>query len=289
VTAGRLAAGGLIALAVAIGTGADRAPEHSGPRRVAGYEVLAGDFHVHVFPQTWSLLSPFEAVIEAGRQGLDVIAVVPHDRRWPSPVARWFAERFGGPLVLTGEEITTPGYHLLGVGLERSVATNLTAAEAIADVHRQGGVAIAAHPYRLMWPAYDDAAMRTLDATEVVRPEVSRDAAAGAELREFFNRAPLAAIGSSDFHGLGSIGFARTLVFARERTAAAVLQAIRTHQTVVFDGDRAYGDPGLIGLARSAGLATAYPVLPVPGIWRLVSRTAGVLGLLAMVLLGRKP
>lgn len=288
-SAWRLAAGGLAGLAILAGTLADKARERSGPRQVGGYEVLAGDFHVHTFPQTWSTLSPFEAVIEAGRQGLDVMAVVPHDRVWPSPVARWFAARVGGPLVLAGEEITTPGYHMLGIGLERSVATTLTAAEAIAEVHRQGGVAIAAHPYPNMWPAYDDEAMRTLDATEVVRPEVSIDGRAGDELREFFSRRPLTAMGSSDYHGLGLMGFARTLVFARDRTEAAVLEALRNRQTVVFDGDRAYGDAGLIALARSAGLATRYPELPVPGAWRVFSRTAGLLGLLGMVLIGRKP
>jgi predicted metal-dependent phosphoesterase TrpH len=289
VTPLRAAGSGLLVCAIVIGTYVDRPVEHHGPRRVAGYEVLAGDFHVHTAPQTWSALTPFEAVIEAGRQGLDVIAIVPHDRVWPSQMARWFAARIGGPLVLTGEEITTPGYHLLGVGLERSVATNLTVAQAIAEVHRQGGVAIAAHPYRNAWPAYDDVAMRTLDATEVVRPEVAFDPATGDELREFFSRAPLAAIGSSDYHGLVLIGFARTLVFARDRTAAGVLEAIREHHTVAFDGDRAYGDPDLIAMARSAGLATVYPVLPVPGPWRVASRTAGVLGLVAMVFFGRKP
>jgi hypothetical protein len=38
-----------------------------------------------------------------------------------------------------------------------------------------------------------------------------------------------------------------------------------------------------------AGLRTSFPALPVPGAWRLFSRSAGVLGLLAMVLVRRKP
>jgi len=287
--ASRVASGGLIGLAIVAGSWADRAPERPAPRQVGGYEVLAGDFHVHAFPQTWSLLTPFETVIEAGRQGLDVVAIVPHDRVWPSPIARWFSGRIGGPIVLTGEEITTPGYHLLGIGIERRVATDLTAAQAIEDVHRQGGVAIAAHPYRNAWPAYDDDAMRVLDAAEVVRSETPRWPAGAAELREFFARAPLAAIGSSDYHGMGLIGYARTLVFARERSAAGVIAAIRARQTVVFDGDRAYGDPQLVQLANDAGLRTPFPALPVPGPWRLFSRVAGVLGLVAMVLMRPKP
>jgi predicted metal-dependent phosphoesterase TrpH len=280
---------GLLGLAIVAGSCADRAAERSAPRHVAGYEILEGDFHVHTFPQTWSTLTPFETVIEAGRQGLDVVAIVPHDRVWASQLGRWFSHLVGGPIVLSGEEITTPGYHLIGIGIERRVATDLTAAQAIEDVHRQGGVAIAAHPYRGMWPAYDDDAMRVLDGAEVVRPETPALPAAAAELREFYARAPMAAIGSSDYHGMGLIGYARTLVFARARTVAAVVEAIRARQTVVFDGDRAYGDPELVQLANQAGLRTPYPTLPTPGSWRLFSRGTGVLALLALVLLRRTP
>ena len=285
----RALAGGLITVAVAAGSWADQAPERPAARHVAGYEVLAGDFHVHAFPQTWSTLTPIETVIEAGRQGLDVIAIVPHARVWPSQIARWFASTAGGPIVLTGEEITNPGYHLIGVGITERVATDLPAAQAIDAVHRQGGVAIAAHPYRGMWPAYDDDAMRVLDAAEIVRPETPHWPEGAAQLREFSARAPLAAIGSSDYHGMGLIGYARTLVFARDRTAAGVLDAIRAHRTVVFDGDRAYGDPELARLARETGLRPSFPVLPVPGPWRWFSRATGALGLLALLLVRRAP
>lgn len=283
----RAVAGGLIGLSMAAGTWADRAPDRPAPRQVAGYEVLAGDFHVHAFPQTWSTLTPIETVIEAGRQGLDVVAIVPHARVWPSQIARWFADRTGGPIVLTGEEITNPGYHLLGIGIERRVPTDLTAAQAIDAVHRQDGVAIAAHPYRGMWPAYDEGAMRVLDAAEIVRPETPHWPEGAADLREFSARASLAAIGSSDYHGAGLIGYSRTLVFARERTAAGVLAAIRERRTVVFDGDRVYGDPEFVRLAADAGLRTSFPELPVPGGWRLFSRAAAVLGLLTLILLRR--
>ena len=190
-----LLAAGLFGVALLAGTIADTGPARIS-RTIGGYQVLVADFHVHAFPQTWSTLAPWDTVMEADRRGVDAIAIVPHDRVWASKVGRWFARLMNGPIVLVGEEITTPGYHLIGIGLTDDVATDLAAAGAIKEVHQQGGVAIAAHPYRNMWPAYDAEALGILDGAEIVRPETPHREAAAAELRAFSSSAPapLAAI-----------------------------------------------------------------------------------------------
>lgn len=288
-TGSRLIAVGLLIVAFAAGAVSDVSPGNP-PRMLGGYHVIATDFHVHAFPQTWSTLSPWDTVVDARHQGLDAIAIVPHDQVWASKVGRWFTELIGGPIVLTGEEITTRGYHMLAVGITDRVATDLSAAGAISEIHRQGGVAIVAHPYRWSWPAFDAVALQQLDGAEVVRPETPHSDLMAAELREFFGRGTFAAIGSSDFHGLGTMGYARTLVFARERTAAAIVEAVRAHRTIAYDRGRAYGDPELIKLAaQTGGLDPGYPVLPTPGSGRLISRIAGVFGLLMALFTGLSP
>jgi predicted metal-dependent phosphoesterase TrpH len=284
----RALAAGLLAVAFVAGGLSDRLPSNP-PRMIGGYHILATDFHVHTFPQTWSTLSPWDAVLEAEWQGLDAIAIVPHDQVWASKVGQWFTGLVDGPIVLTGEEITTRGYHMLAVGITDRIATDLSAADAIAEVHRQGGVAIVAHPYRWSWPAFDAPALAQLDGAEVVRPETPHSDQLASELREFFGRGTFAAIGSSDYHGLGLMGYARTLVFARERTAAGVVEAVRAHRTIAYDRGTAYGDAELIKLASQAGgLDPGYPVSPVPGTGRLISRIAGVLGLFAALFAGRR-
>jgi hypothetical protein len=57
----------------------------------------------------------------------------------------------------------------------------------------------------------------------------------------------IAAIASSDFHASAALARCRTFVFARERTAAGVLEAIQRGRTVAIDqfGHR-YGDPALV-------------------------------------------
>src|SRR6185295_20018098 len=122
------------------------APRARSPLELGGYHVLAADFHVHSFPLSWSTLAPWDTVLEARRQGLDVIAMTPHNHVWVAHVGRWFSRLTGGPTVLVGEEIVSTRYHLLAVAIATTIGWRQTAARAIDEVHRQGGVAIAAHP-----------------------------------------------------------------------------------------------------------------------------------------------
>ena len=134
--AGRLAAGLLFAAALVAGSATDG--RRSSPSLVlGGYHVLAADFHVHMFPLGWSTLSPWDTVIEARHQGLDVIAMVPHNLVWPGKVGRWFSNLIGGPMVITGEEITAPDYHLLAVGVEETISARLPIVGATGAVLRR--------------------------------------------------------------------------------------------------------------------------------------------------------
>ena len=87
--------------------------------------------------------------------------------------------------------------------------------------------------------------MRTLDGAEICHPNIFWQERGQAELEEFASRTPIAAIGSSDFHGTGRMGMCRTYVFAREATEQGILEAVRAHRTLVFGLTRVYGDPEL--------------------------------------------
>ena len=285
--AGRMIGGAAVAMAIVLGTLSDSAT--SAVRRAIGnYHVLAVDFHVHTFPQTWSTLSPFETVIEARRHALDAIAITPHNAVWGAKLGRWFAERTGGPIVIIGEEITTPHFHMLGIGITKTVP-RLPVLATIREIHRQGGVAIVAHPYPDVWPAFDQAALDALDGAEVVRFEALHDERAAELLSTFYEKGSFAAIGSSDFHGVADIGAARTFVFAHDRTAVSIVEAVRAGRTVTYNGDRAYGDPALLELLKGRE--------PLPGptlSWPrrepmlVASRLLAVFGLASVLLVGRR-
>jgi hypothetical protein len=278
----------LVLAALAAGTLSDL-PRKNPAITLGGYRVLAADFHVHSFPLSWASLGPFDTVLEARRQGLDVIAMTPHNHVWVAKVGHWFSRIANGPTVLVGEEIVAPSYHLLGIGIENTISWRQTAASAIDEVHRQGGVAIAAHPVASYWRGYDADAMGKLDAAEVEHPIVYARAGAYGELQEFYGRAQLTAIGDSDYHGLGPMGLCRTFVFARKDSEAAILDALRAGHTVVYDhSGRAFGDPDLIRLAAQDPRFDELRSTPAAAQGFLVnlSRIAGLLGLLGMVLFG---
>jgi predicted metal-dependent phosphoesterase TrpH len=241
----------LLVAALAIGAAIDR-PVARPPLTIGGYRVLAADFHTH--SSTWSdgALTPFGLVLEARRQGLDAIAITGHNEVIDGKVGHWFSRLIGGPTVLVGEEILSePTYHMIAAGISERVSFRQSAASAIAEIHRQGGIAIAAHPRPELWPAYDATAMQTLDGAEICHPMIYSMPDVQRELIEFAARGRVAAIGSSDFHGIGPMGMCRTFVFARDASEQAILEAVRAHRTVVYGlRDRPFGDPELVRLVE---------------------------------------
>lgn len=289
----------IILLVVAIGAGtiADR-PVNAPPLTLGGYRVIAADFHTH--SSTWSdgALTPWGMVLEARRQGLDAIAITGHNQVSDAKVARWFSRLTGGPTVLIGEEIITPEHHVIAVGIDHIVEWRQSVEAQAEDVHRQGGVAIAAHPFDEFWPYYTEADLRALDGTEICHPGIYGRASRQPELEMFAGSAraaaggrPLTAIGSSDFHGFGRIGLCRTYVFARDDSAPAILDALRARRTVVYGlHGKAYGDPALVQLAaghpelRDAAAADA-----PAGALDWISRVCGIAGLLLLIVAVRRP
>jgi hypothetical protein len=257
------------------------------PLTIAGYRVLSADFHIH--SSTWSdgALTPWGLVLEAERQGLDAIAITGHNQVSDARVGRWFSRTIGGPVVLVGQEIVSPRYHMIAVGIEKRVSFRQSAAQALEDIHRQGGVGIAAHPLRDYWGGWPTDAMAKLDGGEICHPLIFSYSTSRHDLEDFAARAPIAAIGSSDYHGMGSMGACRTFVFVGRADAAGVLDAIRAKRTVVYGRDgKVYGDPALVRAAEAGGRLRARLVDNSRG-GKLdsVSRVCGITSLWGVALL----
>ncbi len=278
----------------------------------AGYRVVAADFHVHTSLSDGGL-SPLVVPWHARKRGLDVVAVTEHNGLLAAKLARAAARLTGpgrAPLVLVGEEITTREAHMIGVGLETSIAPTHDPADAVRAVHAQGGVVFAAHPVERFWPKLT-AVRGLLDGSEVAHPFANPSARAASaasrggewrasDLETFFDEAavtdrhPLAAIASSDYHWGTGLGRVRTWLFVEgEPTEQKVLDAIRARRTVVRSaGGDLVGDPALV---------RALVAEPLPGSLEAkaegyaarsrgdaVLRVLGLAGVLGLVLLRRK-
>jgi predicted metal-dependent phosphoesterase TrpH len=226
--------------------------------RRAGYRVLEADFHMHT---TYSdgTLSPFTLVRQVERRGLDVASVTEHNTVLAGRLARAWADIAGGddrPIIIPGEEITTGGYHMIAVGLERTVSPDQSIEDVVAAIHEQGGVAIGAHPVKRFQAGLAPVRQK-LDGFEVMHPIALRPRSpewSWLDMLAYWeetNPRP-AAIGSSDYHFASVLGICRTLVFVQEpASAAAVVDAIRARRTVVIDPEGTlFGHPELVGVLQ---------------------------------------
>ena len=276
-----------MALIAAIALGSDARPVDRPSRTSGAYTVLEGDFHVHSFPGDGALL-PWDIAREARRRGLDVIALTNHNSMWSWPLAQRFAHD-EGVIVLPGVELTSAGFHMATIDLRAPVAGRQTPAAAVAAVHAQGGVAIAAHPRSPRPSKWDDAAIDVLDGVEAAS---SNDMVAENEAflrRALIRRPTIASIGSSDFHYFAPLGVSRTYVFAAERSAAGVLDAIRMGRAVACDSLGDTHGPAELSSVVSADCRRL--ALMEPEGWRRRDglATAGAwLALAVLVLLGAR-
>jgi hypothetical protein len=306
-----LGAAALVIAGVASGALHDEAPSRPEVVR-AGYRVLASDFHVHTMLSDGGL-SPLVVPWHARKHGLDVIAVTEHNGLLAARLARAVAHATGparAPIVLLGEEITTRDAHMIGVGLETTVAPTRDPADAVRAVHAQGGVVFAAHPVERYWPKLTPV-RAMLDGSEVAHPFANPAARAAratsrvggwraADLETFFEGAqakdahPLAAIASSDYHWGAGLGRVRTWLFVDgEPSEARVLDAIRARRTVVrsADGDLV-GDPALVRALVAEPLPPSLEAPPegyrAKGTGDAVLRVLGLAGVLGVVFLRRR-
>ena len=261
------------------------------PVTALGYTVVAGDFHVHGFPDG---ILPWDAAREARRRRLDVIALTSHNsmRGW----RLWARSPVAPPqdvIVLPGEELTSAGYHLALVGVTSVVPWRQSLAGAAAAARAQGGVAILAHPSGDAFRrSVTDEGLRAVDGIEVAHPSKETSRETRTDLLDTYQRTKalnprVAAIGSSDFHVFGPLGLCRTYLFVRERSAAGVLEAIRAGRTAACDGrGRAGGPPEL---ASAIADRCREDALAPPAGDTLTSRAGTALvwaGLVALVVFG---
>ena len=261
----------------------------------AGYRVLEADFHVHTTFSDGSL-TPIGVTRQAARRGLDVIALTEHNSALPGAIGHWWSTlRPDSPIVIQGEEVTSSHFHVIAVGIHDTVSPNQPLADVIADIHRQHGIAIAAHPVKRYWAEYDPVRSQ-LDGTELMHPlAYSNDAArigwSWEDLRTFYEQTPGAMpIGSSDYHWGSMLGVCRTFVFVRSASEDGVMEALHAHRTVVVDlQGRMYGQPELVAAMRADPIPDRDADYRYKGVneWDRIWRVVGFFGLVGLVLFGR--
>lgn len=105
------------------------------------------DTHIHT-SYSDGTSSP-EDIVEFVAGKLQVIAITDHNRIKGAYKAKEYAlkNNFLEVDVIIGEEISTKNGHVIGLFLEKKIIPGKTAMETIDEIHMQGGLAVAPHPF----------------------------------------------------------------------------------------------------------------------------------------------
>ncbi|MEM0448656.1 MAG: CehA/McbA family metallohydrolase [Methanomassiliicoccales archaeon] len=191
---------------------------------------MRADLHIHTHhsgDNEQRLEEIFEA---AARKGLGAIAIVDHNTIKGGLEALDSAPR--DLIIIPAVEVTTAQGHVIAYGVEEDIDRGLEVAETIELIHEKGGIAVAAHPYR-MWSGLGSKVVlrNKFDALEVIN---ARNTSHGnKKAYKLAQRAHLPMTAGSDAHRPRNIGDAVTIFPDDCLTREEMIQAILEGRTSV--------------------------------------------------------
>jgi hypothetical protein len=178
------------------------------------------DIHIHTRRYSGCSFIPYEDVVgQAVSARLNGLALTEHGMRWPDAEFNLLQNIAGehGILLINGQEIhardaggRSEGEYLI-FGMKRSLTKTKTALQLAETVHKEGGIIIAAHPYKLSrggrshyYGAGDLIYGLPLDAIEYCHPD--HDEKALGKVKKAMVQMNLPGTGGSDAHKILNIG-----------------------------------------------------------------------------------
>jgi predicted metal-dependent phosphoesterase TrpH len=168
------------------------------------------DLHIHSTFSADGTADPVEILKRCRDIGLDGCSITDHNSIEGSLRAIEMCSEMG-LIVVRGLEVSSSDGHVLAYGLSGPVPRGMPMRETIAEIHKAGGIAVAAHPTRLgSGVGVDAAANAGFDAIEVLNGGSSARGNRAAATVAAEKRLPI--VGGSDAHKVGEIGRSYTVV-----------------------------------------------------------------------------
>jgi len=235
---------------------------------IPGYYTLKCDFHMHtVFSD--GVVWPHIRVDEAIAEGLDVISITDHVEKHrkevednhmvPYEIAKKHAE--GKDLILIlGGEISASRDHFNALFLKNTDEPNLRdklPANRIAAAYEQEAFIFWNHPgwtskYKDGNSPMDEEFIKLIKAGQIKGIEICNGDGYWEGAHTLVQEFDLTLLGNSDIHGVSTYQFKPdkhrtiTLVFAREKTAEGVQEALLNKRTAIYQGDHLIGPEDLL-------------------------------------------
>ncbi|WP_049925060.1 PHP domain-containing protein [Halopiger goleimassiliensis] len=213
--------------------------------------MLSVELHAHS-ELSYDGRDPVELILEQAQAvGLDAIAITDHDEIDASLEAAALAPEYD--LVgIPGMEISSKAGHVLGLGIEEPIPPGLSFETTIEAIHDLGGLAVIPHPFQEsrhgVIARISREELANGDAIEVYNSRLLTGRS-NRQARRYARTRNLPMTAGSDAHISEMVGQAVTRVDADERSADAILEAIREGKTSV-EGKRT---PWRISFRQAAG------------------------------------
>lgn len=206
--------------------------------------MILGDLHIHSVYSNgyfhnlppWVASTPEEILKKAKERGLKVVAIADHDSLEGSRQAVKIAEKYG-LITIPACEVTSADGHILAYSIKKEIPKKLSALETIKMIHDQGGLAVAAHPFRVRPWLFNGIGLNQLvfrlplDGLEVANAGISLKENNEALKAIKAHGLKMAQLGGSDAHVLDFIGFGRTIFKDEVKTTEDALEAIKERRT----------------------------------------------------------
>lgn len=184
---------------------------------------------IHIHEKTFSSDSEIELqeiVEEARRKGLDGICITDHDSNGIAEKAMAY-RRKSGFTVLVGAEILSYEGDILVFGIDKLPAVKLHAEELLKLVAEQGGIGIAAHPYRDNKRGLGDniLTLKNLAGFEVLNGRT--EAHNNLHALKVYQQTNIPGLGGSDAHKLNEVGCCATYFSHKIKDESDFVQAVK--------------------------------------------------------------
>lgn len=197
--------------------------------------MMKFDLHIHTRKYSPDAQSdPFALVRRAKEIGLDGIVITEHDWLWAEDELDDLRSVVPGLVILAGVEITGKGGDMLCYGLTEpfNLPRGIEWGKLTREVHRQGGVCVAAHPYRWGQPFDQLVKDQSAEIDGVEMMSKNMDAALRSQTAQYALKHPqLARLGNSDSHEIDTLGCCYTEFDADIRNIRDLVDAIRSKKT----------------------------------------------------------
>ncbi|MDO8964810.1 MAG: CehA/McbA family metallohydrolase [Coriobacteriia bacterium] len=194
------------------------------------------DLHIHSDHSDGLASIPEIMEFVSTQTDLKVISITDHNTIEGALFAKSLEDMYPGLEVVIGEEITSKWGHILGLFLTEAVPAGMSAADTIAAINEQGGIAIIAHPFANR--AFGPFGLKSLgdrvcdvafQAMEVYNSSPYLIYANRLAAKAFAAGQGVAATGGSDAHVLKAIGKGYTVF--RGETAEDLRRSIEELET----------------------------------------------------------